>query len=76
MNCHGEPLEVAGSHLLVATGRTPNTHDLGLDKAGIETDARGFIQVDDQLRTNAGGVWGDGRVQRQGRLHSHRLQRL
>ncbi len=60
MNCHGEPLEVAGSHLLVATGRTPNTHDLGLDKAGIETDARGFIQVDDQLRTNVEGVWAMG----------------
>ena len=60
MNCSGEPIEVAGSHLLVATGRTPNTHDLGLDKAGIETAARGFIQVDDQLRTNVEGVWAMG----------------
>ena len=60
MNCNGEPMEVSGSHLLVATGRVPNTHDLGLDEAGIETDARGFIQVDDQLRTNVEGVWAMG----------------
>jgi pyruvate/2-oxoglutarate dehydrogenase complex dihydrolipoamide dehydrogenase (E3) component len=43
---------VEGSHLLVATGRRPNTDDLGLERAGIETDARGFIGVDDQLRTS------------------------
>ncbi len=66
MNCNGEPLEVAGSHLLVATGRTPNTHDLGLDEAGIETGARGFIQVDDQLRTNVEGVWAMGECNGQG----------
>ena len=60
MNCGGEPMEVAGSHLLVATGRVPNTHDLGLDEAGIKTAARGFIQVDDQLRTNVEGVWAMG----------------
>jgi len=53
---------VRGSHLLVATGRVPNTEDLGLDKAGIETDERGYIVVDDELRTNVPGVWalGDG----------------
>lgn len=49
--------KIEGSHLLVATGRTPNTDDLGLDKAGIERDSRGFIKVDDQLRTNVTGVW-------------------
>ncbi|MDA1000380.1 MAG: FAD-containing oxidoreductase [bacterium] len=60
MMCGGAPREVAGSHLLVATGRVPNTDDLGLDAAGIETDARGFIGVDDQLRTNVPGVWAMG----------------
>jgi len=49
--------EVGGSHLLVATGRRPNTDDLGLDRAGIKQDARGFIEVDDELRTNVPGVW-------------------
>jgi pyruvate/2-oxoglutarate dehydrogenase complex dihydrolipoamide dehydrogenase (E3) component len=52
----GEPLAV-GSHVLLAIGRIPNTDDLGLDKAGIEKDARGFIKVDDQCRTNVAGVW-------------------
>jgi len=49
--------ELEGSHLLAAIGRRPNTDDLGLDRAGITTDARGFIGVDDQLRTNVPGVW-------------------
>ncbi|HSD59707.1 MAG TPA: FAD-containing oxidoreductase [Burkholderiales bacterium] len=48
---------IEGSHLLVAAGRRPNTDDLGLDAAGIETDAKGYIKVDDQLRTTAPGVW-------------------
>jgi pyruvate/2-oxoglutarate dehydrogenase complex dihydrolipoamide dehydrogenase (E3) component len=48
---------IDGSHLLVAIGRVPNTHDLGLDKAGIEVDARGYIEVDDELRTTAAEVW-------------------
>jgi pyruvate/2-oxoglutarate dehydrogenase complex dihydrolipoamide dehydrogenase (E3) component len=52
--------QVVGTHLLVATGRRPNTDDLGLDKAGIATDARGYIQVDEQLRTNVPGVWAIG----------------
>jgi pyruvate/2-oxoglutarate dehydrogenase complex dihydrolipoamide dehydrogenase (E3) component len=52
----GEP-EVTGSHLLLATGRVPNTHDLGLDAAGVEVDERGVIVVDDQLRTNVEGIW-------------------
>jgi len=46
--------------MLVATGRRPNTDDLGLDKAGIATDARGYILVDDQLRTNISGTWAMG----------------
>src|SRR5258706_9036521 len=47
----------AGSHLLLAVGRLPNTHDLGLKEAGIAADARGFITVDDQCRSSAEGVW-------------------
>src|SRR6516164_461511 len=56
----GRISEIAGTHMLVATGRRPNTDDLGLDKAGIATDARGYIQVDDQLRTNISGIWAMG----------------
>jgi pyruvate/2-oxoglutarate dehydrogenase complex dihydrolipoamide dehydrogenase (E3) component len=52
--------QIVGTHMLVATGRRPNTDDLGLDKAGIATDARGYIVVDDQLRTNISGVWAMG----------------
>jgi pyruvate/2-oxoglutarate dehydrogenase complex dihydrolipoamide dehydrogenase (E3) component len=52
--------KVEGSHLLVATGRIANTVDLGLDKAGIAVDARGFIQVDERLKTTAPGVWAIG----------------
>jgi pyruvate/2-oxoglutarate dehydrogenase complex dihydrolipoamide dehydrogenase (E3) component len=48
---------VDASHVLIAVGRTPNTGDLGLDAAGIKTDERGFIIVDDWLRTSAAGVW-------------------
>jgi pyruvate/2-oxoglutarate dehydrogenase complex dihydrolipoamide dehydrogenase (E3) component len=51
---------IAGTHLLVAVGRVPNTDDLGLDKARIETDARGYIVVDDQLRTNVEHIWAMG----------------
>jgi pyruvate/2-oxoglutarate dehydrogenase complex dihydrolipoamide dehydrogenase (E3) component len=56
----GRSMQITGSHLLVATGRRPNTDDLDLDKAGIATDARGYIQVDDQLRTSASGIWAMG----------------
>lgn len=53
---------VVGSHLLVATGRRPNTDDLGLDRAGVETDARGYVQVNDRLETNVPGIWALGDV--------------
>ncbi len=48
---------IEASQVLLATGRVPNTHDLGLAAAGIETDARGFIKVDEQLATSAPGVY-------------------
>jgi pyruvate/2-oxoglutarate dehydrogenase complex dihydrolipoamide dehydrogenase (E3) component len=48
---------VRGSHVLLATGRRPNTDDLGLDRAGVNTDARGQVIVDDSLRTNVPGIW-------------------
>ncbi len=57
LNCAEEPREIAGSHLLLAVGREPNTDDLGLEKAGVATDTRGYIVVDDQLRTNVPGIW-------------------
>jgi len=53
----GQALAIEGSHLLAAVGRRPNTDDLGLDKAGIATDARGYIAVDEELRTSVPGVW-------------------
>jgi pyruvate/2-oxoglutarate dehydrogenase complex dihydrolipoamide dehydrogenase (E3) component len=56
----GTVSQVVGTHVLVAIGRRPNTDDLGLDKADIATDARGYIQVDDQLRTSAAGIWAMG----------------
>lgn len=52
----GEP-SVVGSHVLLAVGRKPNTDDLGLDAAGVATDERGYIKVDDQLATNVPGIW-------------------
>jgi pyruvate/2-oxoglutarate dehydrogenase complex dihydrolipoamide dehydrogenase (E3) component len=51
---------VSGSHLLVATGRRPNTDDLGCDAAGVALDARGFVRVDDQYATSAPGVYAVG----------------
>jgi pyruvate/2-oxoglutarate dehydrogenase complex dihydrolipoamide dehydrogenase (E3) component len=56
----GAVSQVAGTHMLVAIGRRPNTDDLGLERAGIATDARGYIQVDDQLRTSTAGIWAMG----------------
>jgi len=57
VDCAAGAPEVAGSHLLLAVGRKPNTDDLGLDKAGVRCDARGYIIVDDRLQTTAPGVW-------------------
>ncbi|KAB0268842.1 FAD-containing oxidoreductase [Microvirga brassicacearum] len=55
----GEPSTV-GSHVLLAVGRRPNTDDLGLEKAGVALDARGYIGVDDSLATNVSGIWAMG----------------
>jgi pyruvate/2-oxoglutarate dehydrogenase complex dihydrolipoamide dehydrogenase (E3) component len=66
VSCDKEPKVISGSHLLLAVGRVPNTDDLGLEKAGVEVDARGFIQVDDQLRTNVPGIWALGEVNGRG----------
>jgi pyruvate/2-oxoglutarate dehydrogenase complex dihydrolipoamide dehydrogenase (E3) component len=49
--------EVSGSHVLQAAGRRPNTDDLGLNNAGVAVDQRGYIVVDDQLRTSVPGIW-------------------
>jgi pyruvate/2-oxoglutarate dehydrogenase complex dihydrolipoamide dehydrogenase (E3) component len=57
VDCTSGDREVSGSHVLLAVGRKPNTADLGLDKAGIAVDERGYIQIDDQLRTNVSGIW-------------------
>ena len=60
ISCEEGAPEVVGSHVLLAVGRRPNTDDLGLEVAGIEMDARGYIRVDDQLRTSVDGVWAMG----------------
>ena len=62
----GAAQSLTGSHLLVAVGRRPNTDGLGLEAAGIALDARGFIVVDDELRTSAPGVWALGDVNGKG----------
>jgi pyruvate/2-oxoglutarate dehydrogenase complex dihydrolipoamide dehydrogenase (E3) component len=57
LECVSGAPEVVGTHLLLAVGRRPNTDDLGLDKASVATDEKGYIQVDDQLRTTVPGIW-------------------
>ena len=66
LSCDPGPDEVVGSHLLLAVGRRPNTDDLGVEEAGLEIDARGFITVDDQLGTNVPGIWAIGDVNGRG----------
>jgi len=56
LDCEGDR-EVPGTHVLLAVGRRPNTDDLGLETTGVAVDAHGYIQVDDQLRTNVPGIW-------------------
>lgn len=57
VDCREGDRVVRGTHVLIAAGRQPNTDDLGLSAAGIEVDDRGYIRVDDQLRTNVDGIW-------------------
>jgi pyruvate/2-oxoglutarate dehydrogenase complex dihydrolipoamide dehydrogenase (E3) component len=66
VNCEEGPEEETGSHLLIAVGRVPNTDDLGLAEAGIESNRHGFINVDEQLRTIVPGIWAIGDVNGQG----------
>ncbi|MCO5153289.1 MULTISPECIES: FAD-containing oxidoreductase [unclassified Shinella] len=60
VNCTAGTPEILGSHILLATGRRPNTDDLGLDKAGVAADKRGYITVDERLETSAHGIFAMG----------------
>jgi pyruvate/2-oxoglutarate dehydrogenase complex dihydrolipoamide dehydrogenase (E3) component len=66
LDCSTGAPSVRGSHLLLAVGRRPNTDDLGLDRAGVKTDAKGFITVDDQCRTSVPSIWATGDVNGRG----------
>lgn len=57
VDCHADGSDSIGSHVLLAVGRRPNTDDLGLEPAGVEVDAHGYIKIDDYLRTNVQGIW-------------------
>lgn len=60
--CEGKPLTLKGTHLLVATGRTPNVETLQLDRAGVELNEHGYIQVNERLETTTPGIWALGDV--------------
>ena len=60
VDCKDGNNRVTGSNLLLAVGRTPNTHDLGLEHTGIETDKRSYIKVNDKLETSVEGIWAIG----------------
>ncbi|TAA64772.1 FAD-containing oxidoreductase [Shinella sp. JR1-6] len=60
VDCTAGTPEILGSHILLATGRRPNTDDLGLDKAGVAADKRGYITVDERLETSAHGIFAMG----------------
>ena len=60
VDCTSGAPEILGSDLLLAVGRRPNTDDLDLAKAGVALDGRGYITVDDELRTNVPGIWAMG----------------
>jgi pyruvate/2-oxoglutarate dehydrogenase complex dihydrolipoamide dehydrogenase (E3) component len=57
---NGEKIELAGTHILVASGRTPNTQNIGLELAGVEIGASGHVKVNERLQTTAAGVWAVG----------------
>jgi pyruvate/2-oxoglutarate dehydrogenase complex dihydrolipoamide dehydrogenase (E3) component len=60
VDCEVDASPVIGSHVLIAAGRRPNTDDLGLEAAGVLTDERGYITVDDHLQTSVPGIWAVG----------------
>ncbi len=62
----GQIHKILGSHLLMAVGRKPNSDQLGLDKAGVAVDVRGYITVDNHLQTNVPGIWALGDVNGRG----------
>lgn len=66
VSCDEGAPEVLGSHLLIAVGRRPNTDDLGLDKAGVDTNERGYIPVNDELQTIVPHIWALGDVNGEG----------
>jgi pyruvate/2-oxoglutarate dehydrogenase complex dihydrolipoamide dehydrogenase (E3) component len=66
VECASGAPEVIGTHVLLAVGRRPNTHDLGLEHAGVAVDDNGYIVVDDELRTSVAGIWALGDCNRQG----------
>ena len=66
VECTSGAPEVIGTHVLLAVGRRPNTHDLGLEHAGVAVDDNGYIVVDDELRTSVAGIWALGDCNRQG----------
>ena len=66
LECAVSDKQVTGTHLLAAVGRQPNSDGIGLEKAGIETNPRGYITVDDRLGTNIPGVWALGDVNGRG----------
>lgn len=57
IDCETDSSPIIGSHVLIAIGRKPNTDDLGLDRAGVKVNERGYISVDDQLETSVPGIW-------------------
>jgi pyruvate/2-oxoglutarate dehydrogenase complex dihydrolipoamide dehydrogenase (E3) component len=65
-----DPAEVHATHLFLATGRLPNTDDLGLESVGLETDGRGFVEVDERLATDVEGIWVGGDI-RGGPMFTH-----
>ena len=71
-NHHGDQ-RIEGSDLLVAAGRTPNTRGIGLEAAGVELDARGYIKVNERLETTAAGRVGHGRLRGQPAVHARRV---
>ena len=68
IDCEPDSTSIDGSHLLLAVGGTPNTDDLGLENPGVQVDERGFIRVDEALRTNIDEVWAIGEVNGRGAL--------